>query len=131
MLLGVGTGLGDRLQTREIGLPGQEQLTVRQAQQGRRVGGVTGLLRGPEGPRLGQLTLPLLGERLRDRGAYLVGAGRAGGRNLRTAPRLAPGQLGVQCRDLSAQHQNAAQDGDAHGAGGGRGDQQGDRHGAH
>ncbi|GGQ97796.1 hypothetical protein GCM10010216_70270 [Streptomyces flaveolus] len=37
----------------------------------------------------------------------------------------------MQGRDLAAQHEDSAQDGDAHGAGGGRGEQQGDRHGAH
>lgn len=127
------------LQAHEVGLPGQEQLTVRETQQGGRVGGVTGLLGGPERARLGQLPLPLLRERLGDGGTYLSRVGRgAGGRDeaaqfggrLLGVPGI-PGQLVVQGGDLSAQLQKGAQDGDAHGARGGRGDQQRDRHGAH
>ncbi|CAM5606881.1 hypothetical protein SALBM311S_02664 [Streptomyces alboniger] len=84
-LVGVGAGLGDRLQglqTHEIGLPGQEQLAVGQAQQrGGRVGGVTRLLGGPEGARLGEFTLTFLCEGLGDCGPYLVdiGGGPGGG----------------------------------------------------
>ena len=43
------------------------------AQQGRGVGGVACLLGGPEGTRLGELALTLLGECLGHGGAYLGG----------------------------------------------------------
>ena len=93
-VLELGRRRAPALQTREVGLAGQETGRPHQsgqaAQQGRGVGGVAGLLGGPEGPRLGQLALALLGERLGDGGAYLVGGvarrcGRAG-----TGPRPRP-----------------------------------------
>lgn len=68
----------ERLQTREVGLARKVERGVltehrHPAQQGGGVRRVTGLLGGPEGTRLGQLTLALLGQRLGHGRAYLLG----------------------------------------------------------
>lgn len=137
-LVGVRAGLGHRLQglqAREVGRARQEQLTVGEAEQGGRVRRVTGLLGGPEGTCLGELPLPLLGERLGHGGAYPVGV--TGGARLRyetvrSYGESLGGQFGVQGRDLPTQPQQGAQNGDAHGRGdGGCGEQQSKRRSAH
>lgn len=135
-VLDVGTGLGHRLQVlqaHEVRVARQEQLAVGQAEQRGRVGGVPRLLGGPEGPRLGELALPLLGECLGHGRAYLVRVGRSTRRGHEAArvTGAALDQFVVQGRDLPAQTPKGAQSGDAHGRGGGGGEQQSNRHGAH
>jgi hypothetical protein len=124
---------GHRLETREVRLTRYEEGAVvdraaETAQQGRGVGRVTGLLRGPEGARLRELALALLGQRLGDRGPYL-GGGRGPGRRDRDA--VTDGQLAPQGGDLLAETVDGVQGSSAHGRGSGRGQQQGKRHGAH
>lgn len=129
----------DGLQAHHVGLPGQEDGAVlaepgQAAQQRRGVGGVTGLLRGPEGARLGQLALALLGEGFGHGGSYLRGGGlhgAAGVRDGRTAVVDRRSQLSAQGGDLLAQTVDGVQRSSAHGRGSGRGQQQGKRHGAH
>ncbi|CAM5356545.1 hypothetical protein SCYAM73S_06787 [Streptomyces cyaneofuscatus] len=121
-----------RLQTREVGLARKVERGVltehrHPAQQGGGVRRVTGLLGGPEGTRLGQLTLALLGQRLGDGRAYLLG-GSGGTTALRwhRRTRSAPlGQLRAQARDLLAQPVSGMQRGGADGRGSGGGQQQG------
>jgi len=114
-------------------LPGQEQLAVGQPEQRGSVGGVTGLLGGPEGPRLGEFPLPLLGQRLGHGRAYLV---RVGGFARRGHERPCQGgtardEFAVQGCDLPAHTPQGAQNGDTHGRARGGGEQQSNRHGAH
>lgn len=111
----------------------QEQFAVGEPEQRRRVRGVARLLGGPEGPRLRELPLPLLGERLGHGHAYLVRVGGSARRGHET-PRVtdtALGEFAVQGRDLASQTLQGAQNGDAHGRCGGDGEQQSNRHGAH
>lgn len=121
------------VEAHEVRVARQEQFAVRQAEQRRRVGGVTRLLRGPEGPRLGEFPLPLLGERLGHGRAYLVRVGGSTRRGYETPQGIGPalGEFTVQGCDLPTQTLQGVQNGDAHGRGGGGGEQQSNRHGAH
>ncbi|GAA3099425.1 hypothetical protein GCM10020254_51110 [Streptomyces goshikiensis] len=103
-------------------------------EEGRGVGAVTGLLRGPEGARLGELALALLGQRLGHGGPYLGGGGLHGAAGVWHGGTAGVGrhrQLTAQGRDLLAQGVDGVQSSSAHGRGSGRGQQQGKRHGAH
>lgn len=121
-----------RLQTGEVGLARQVERGVltehgQPAQQGRGVRRVAGLLGGPEGARLGQLALALLGQGLGHGRAYLLGGGR-GTTALwwhRRTESAAFGQLRAQGRDLLAQPVSGMQRGGAYGRGSGGGQQQG------
>ena len=96
------------------------------------------LLGGPEGARLGELALALLGQRLGDRGAYLGRVGGGAGRR-HEAAQMPAARLGARafpassvCRAATCRRNpERCAGGDAHGGRGGRGEQQGDRHGAH
>lgn len=127
-----------RVQAREVRLAGHEERRVlarpgQAAQQGRGVGGVTGFLGGPEGAGLGELALALLGQRFGDGRAYLGdrGDGAAALRGHGGAVDAGRGQLRTKGRDLLAQPVSSVQSSGAHGRGGGGGQQQGKRHGAH
>lgn len=129
----------DRLQTHHVRLPGQEDRGVvaepgQAAQQRGGVGGVAGLLRGPEGTRLGQLALALLGEGFGHGGSYLGGGGLHGATGVRDGHTTGVDrhrQVVAQGGDLLAQTVDGVQRSSAHGRGSGRGQQQGKRHGAH
>jgi hypothetical protein len=85
---------------------------------------LAGLLLGPEGARLGQFALPLVGQRLRHRRPDLTGR-----RPLPGQPR--PGQLLPEGRQLAAHPAGTEQCGGARGRGDPRGDQQDGEVGTH
>lgn len=121
-----------RVEPGQVGLARDEQVVhqaVQAAQERGRVRGVPRLLRRPERPRLGQLALPLLGERLGDGLADTVRVG-PGGRDGGAAG-VGGVQLGAERRDLPAQPVHGVQGDSPHGHHGGEGDQQGKGHGAH
>lgn len=127
-----------RFEAREVGLAGHEERDVlarpgQPAQQGRGVGGVARFLGGPEGAGLGELALALLGQGFGDGRAYLGDRGdrAAALRGHDGVVRAGFGQLRTKGRDLLAQPVSSVQSSGAHGRGGGGGQQQGKRHGAH
>ncbi len=84
-----------------------------------------GLLLRPVGAGLGQLALPLLGQRLRDRATDLLRRNGPGG------GQRPPGQVAAQRRQLRAQGARGVQGQGAQDDGGACGHQQNDGYGAH